>query len=242
MSATGDLNAEVRALVELEGRSESDRPAAVGQMQRLCRAAASTLPASGVGISLISETGTQVTVAASGDPTERMEELQFSLGEGPCLEAYRIRQPVLIPDLTGIVSDRWPGYAEAASDFGARAIFAFPLQTGMARLGAMDVYRDEPGNLSTPAMRFALSFAEVATAYILDAQLQPTSREGVLRDAVDNRYEVYQAQGIVMVQLGVSLAEAMVRIRGHAYANNRRVGDIADDILAGRLTFEPDAP
>ena len=77
---------------------------------------------------------------------------------------------------------------------------------------------------------------------MLDGQLSPGSMDNLLHGAVDNRYEVYQAQGMIMVQLGVPLADAMVRIRAYAYAHNRRLNDVAADIVAGKLVLEPDAP
>ena len=86
----------------------------------------------------------------------------------------------------------------------------------------------------------ALLFAELATTSILDSHRPHTSPYGVL-GAVDNRYTVFQAQGMVRIQLGVTLTEAMVRIRAHAYASDRRLSDIADDIVAGKLVLEPDA-
>jgi GAF domain-containing protein len=242
MSEVGDLAADVRSLVAREPRLQRDKPEVVGEMQRLCRAAARALPALGVGVTLISEAGPQVTVAASGEPIERIEELQFSLGEGPCFEAYRTRRPVLIPDLAAVAPTRWPGYAMAAHDHGVRAVFALPLQVGAARLGVMDIYRDEADNLAMEALRRALTFAEVATATMLDGQLSTESLDDLLHGAVDNRYEVYQAQGMIMVQLGVPLADAMVRIRAYAYAHNRRLNDVAADIVTGKLVLEPDAP
>jgi hypothetical protein len=231
---------QVLAQVEQEGRSVHDKPAIVGRMQRLCRAAARALPATGVGISLIAETGTQMMVAASGERTEQLEELQFALGEGPCLDAHATRRPVLNSDVLA-AGGRWPGYARAVEELGVRAVFAFPLQVGAARMGAMDVYRDQAGGLSEEALAQALTFAEVATSDLLDSQLEPGGSE-ILRDAVDNRYEVYQAQGMAMVQLRVNLSEAMARIRAHAYAENRRLSDVAGDIVAGRLVLEADEP
>ena len=234
--------AQVRALIEEERRSADDRPATVGRIQRLCRAAARALPATGVGVSLIAETGNQVTVAASDALAEQIEELQFSLGEGPCLEAYATRRPVITADLRATAGAHWPGYAGEAQERGVRAVFAFPLQIGAARVGAMDVYRDEIGELSQEALAQALTFAEIATSTLLDSQSSAGASEEMLRDAMNAREEVFQAQGIVMVQLGAPLAEAIVRLQAHAYAQDRRLTDVANDIIAGRLVLEPDEP
>jgi hypothetical protein len=240
MTGQGNRLAEVRALIADERRSAGDKPAAVGRIQRLCRAAARSLPATGVAVSLIAETGNQVTLASSGGRTERLEELQFCLGEGPCLEAYATRRPVITADLDAAAGTRWPGYVREVQEHGVRAVFAFPLQVGAARMGAMDVYRDEIGGLTQEALAQAFTFADVATTTLLDSQSSTGETDEMLRDAMDTRHEVFQAQGIVMVQLGVPLAEAVSRIRAYAYARSERLSDVANDIVAGKLVFEPD--
>jgi hypothetical protein len=108
-------------------------------------------------------------------------------------------------------------------------------------LGVLDVYRDVPGGLSVEAMRHALSFVEVALWTLLDGRAD-TTPDGPVRElesAVELRSVLFQAQGMVMVQLGVSLAEAMSRLRAHAYAHDRRLGDVARDVVARRLIIEP---
>ncbi len=232
--------AHVQGLVAEEPPLADDSPASVGQLQRLCRAAARTLPATGVGISVIVDAETPVTVAVSGPRTLGIEALQFALGEGPCLDAHATQRPVIMADLLASGRARWPGYAVAAHEYGIRALFAFPLQVGAARLGAMDVYREEVGDLSGPVLAQALTFAEVATMSLLDSQRGSREPSVVVRDALDDRYEVFQAQGMVMVQLGIPLAEAMARMRGRAFAQNQRLSDLANDVVAGRLVFEPD--
>lgn len=239
----------VWALVSRETVSSEDQPHLVGRLQRLCRAAATALPATGVGISVMSR-GSHVTFAASNADHARVEELQFILGEGPCLEAYDSRRPVLMPDLALAARTRWPGYAPAAQDHGVRAVFAFPLQVGAARLGALDVYQDRPGPLVTVAVQQALAFADVAMQTLLDAQRDTGTPDGSGEPGEDamppaevalaGRLELYQAQGMVMVQLGVTLDEAMVRMRAYAYAHNRRIHDVAADIVARRLVLEGD--
>ena len=236
-----DRTQAVRALIAEQPTLEGDLPGAVGGMQRLCRAAADALSATGVGVGLIGEAGAQMTLAASTAPVERIEQLQFSLGEGPCLDAYTTRRPVLVPDLQEMDVTSWPAYALAAGDHGVRGVFAFPLQVGAARLGAMDVYRDTAGALTRESLGLALTFAEVATESILDAQARSDSHDQVLNDAGADRYQVFQAQGMVMVQLGVTLGEAMARIRAHAYAHDRQLSDVAEDIIAGKLVLESDA-
>jgi hypothetical protein len=182
-------------------------------------------------------------VAAVSEPAyEPIEELQFALGEGPCLDAFATRRPVLVPDLAAGAMGRWPGYAPAVHHRGMRAVFAFPLQIGAARLGVLDVFRVEPGSLSTAEFREALTFADVAVTTLLNGQEQ--APPGAVADGLDEvmgqRAELFQAQGMMSVQLGVSLADALARLRAHAYAENRPLGDVARDVVARRLKFDSD--
>jgi hypothetical protein len=214
----------------------------VGALQRLCRAAVGALSASGAGVSVMAEDGGRGVAAASDPASERIEELQFVLGEGPCIDAFASRRPVLVPDLTDRAANRWPAYTPAAHDEGVRAVFAFPLQVGAARLGVLDVFRARAGPLSEDQLRQAFTFTDLAVRTLLDEQdhaVGGAAADG-LDEAIEHSPELFQAQGMVMVQLGVSLAEALVRIRAHTYAENLRLNDVARDIVARRLRFDPD--
>jgi hypothetical protein len=216
---------------------------AFGRMERLCSALTRNLPARGVGVSVLTDDSYRGgTVAASDVVSRRLDELQFTLGEGPCIDAYASRRPVLEPDLFGHGSSRWPGYAAAAQGEGVRAVFAFPLQIGKARAGALDIYRDQPGPLSDGAFTQALTFADVAMSLLLDTQSAAKGARADLDDALAYRLEVYQAQGMVTVDLGVSLDEAMARLRAHAYAHDRSLTDVARDIVDGTLRLSQDKP
>jgi ANTAR domain/GAF domain len=213
-----------------------------GRLRRLCGAAAGALSAAGVGISVLADDGVHGISAASDVASERLEELQFVLGEGPCIDAVATRRPVLVPDFDAAAMMRWPGYTPAIQDCGARAVFAFPLQVGAARLGAMDVFRTEPGGLSAEELGHALTFAEVAVTILLNGQDAPAGAGAGPAEEVEHRAELFQAQGMVMVQLGVSLAEALTRIRAFAFADNRSLHDVAVDIVERRLRFDRDQP
>lgn len=237
--------AHANQLIDDEPMDPHGAPGTIGRLERLCTALTRALPATGVGVSLLTEDNQGGgTVAASSAASRRLEELQFSLGEGPCIDAYTSRRPVLEPDLTTHGVRRWPGYARAASDHGVQAVFAFPLQVGAARAGALDVYRVEPGSLTADALAQAVTFAEVAMGLLVDGQDgAPHGRTTTeLDDALAYRLEVYQAQGMVMVDLGVTIDEAMARLRGHAYAEGRSVTDVAKDIVTGKLRMKRDAP
>jgi hypothetical protein len=153
------------------------------------------------------------------------------------MDAFSSSRPVLEPDLDSGGMARWPIYSAAAHAEGVRAVFAFPLQIGAARLGVLDLYRDEPGSLSSLEFSQALTFADVATTMLIDGQEQaPTgaAAEG-LDDVFDYRAEVHQAQGMVMVQAAVSLAEALALLRAHAFRHARGLGEVARDVVTGTL-------
>src|SRR5690349_6183389 len=104
---------------------EEDVPAPAPWLSRMCLAASDVLPASGVGVSVMSDAGALGVAAASDALTRRLGELQFALGEGPCVDAFTDSRPVLVPDLGEPRPDRWPGYAPAATALGVRAVFSF---------------------------------------------------------------------------------------------------------------------
>ncbi|HEY3436145.1 MAG TPA: GAF and ANTAR domain-containing protein [Actinotalea sp.] len=233
----------VRALIDLEPTTADPEDRVTGWLQRLCAAAVRALPASGAGVSVVDRHGVTELTVASDPECEYLEELQFTLGEGPCVDALAGRRPVLEPDVASAALARWPMYAPAVLQRGVRAVFAFPLQVGAARLGVLDVYRRDPAGLDGAAMALALTFADVTVSHLLDAQAGADvgARQGALDEMMSYRTELYQAQGIVTVDLGISVDEAMVRLRAHAFAYERRLGDIARDVVAGRLRLDNDA-
>jgi GAF domain/ANTAR domain len=235
--------ARANRLIDAEPGRAAGVSGVTDRLERLCSALTRALPASGVGLSLLTEENQGGATVAASDPKSRLlEELQFTLGEGPCIDAYAMRRPVLEPDLATHGARRWPGYAPAAQEQGVQAVFAFPLQVGAARAGALDVYRAAPGALTADALTQAVTFADVAMGLLVDGQ----SRDGdghsfpQVDDALANRIEVYQAQGMVMVDLGVGIEEAMARLRAHAWAEGRSIGNVAQDIIAGKLTLDRD--
>lgn len=230
-------------LIDDEPGGAGGRPAGSDRLERLCSALTRVIPAWGVGLSLLTDDSYGGgTIAASGANSRVLEELQFSLGEGPGLDAYNSRRPVLEPDLGAHGSRRWPAFAPAAQQCGVRAVFAFPLQVGAARAGALDIYRAETGSLTPDALTQAFTFADIAMGLLVDGQARAGDNVSSpdLDGALDNRLEVYQAQGMVMVDLGVGIEEAMARLRAHAYAEGRTISAVARDIVAGKLTLERD--
>jgi len=179
--------------------------------------------------------------------SERLAELQLTLGEGPGLDAVESGGPVLASDLDQRdAARRWPVYAPAARQAGAAAIFAFPLRIGAIRAGVMALYRGHPGPLSASHLGDSLIFADTATLLLLDAQdwadCPPAGPGpgGQPADLVLHRAEIDQATGMLTEQLGVGIADAFIRLRAYAYAHDQRLVDVARDIVARRLRLRPD--
>ncbi len=130
---------------------------------------------------------------------------------------------MLAPDLAGESGARWPAYSSAAVQHGVEAVFAFPLRIGVAQLGVLDMYRARPGELSYDALELAQAFARVALTGLLDVHDSIGSEQLAqeLTQASHYRVEVYQAAGMLQVQLGVDSEAALVRLRAEAFLQGR---------------------
>lgn len=206
---------------------------------RLCEASAEALVMSGAGIMLMSGDLRTGSVCSSNAVSALIEELQYTLGEGPCVDAHREDRPVLEPDLADPEVPRWIAFAPPAVAAGARAVFGFPMQVGAVRLGALNVYRDQPGPLADDQHADALVMADVAAREVLAMQAgaPPGTLAAELEAGANFRFVVHQASGMVSAQLGVSVTEALIRLRGHAFAHDRLLTDVADDVVARRFRF-----
>lgn len=179
----------------------------------------------------------QELVAATGQLAREIEELQYTVGEGPGVEAFDIRGPVLVADLTSM-AEQWPGFADAATGNGAAAVFAFPLQTGAIRLGTLDLYRQRPGGLSPHELADAAALAELATTALLTdtrgADIAPWAR-GTSPGHYD---DVNIATGMLAAELRISLEDAFLRLRAHAFSHNQPILDVSRAILARELRLD----
>jgi hypothetical protein len=227
---------------EILSALQTEAPDGMASPTALVRMCARDLGVGGVGMALMTDEGPAGTVAASDDAALQLEELQFSLGEGPCVDASRTGRPVLQPDLARTGPARWPAFAAGAEAAGLVAVFAFPLRVGAIRLGVLDLYRSTVGSLVDHELSDALSFADAATTLLLHQQARAAGRDppGDSLVVLDDRAEVHQATGVVSVQSAVSLQEALLLLRARAYAEQRPIGDLALDVLTGVTDFRGD--
>ena len=216
-----------------------DASGAMTLPQRLVDACAGALPISGAGIALMADSGPAGTVAVTDQLASLMEDLQFTLGEGPCVDSSLWGRPVLQPDLATTGPARWPGFSAGAIEAGIGAVFALPLRVGGIRLGVLDLYRDHPGALTPRELTEALAHADAATAILLHLQARtPANGTGSgLIPVIEDHAAVHQATGIVSVRADVTLTEALVLLRARAFAADRPIVALSRDVVAGLVHF-----
>lgn len=209
---------------------------------RLCLACVELFAVDAAAISLVFDGANTGTLGASGDVARVYDELQFTFGEGPCLESVAARAPVLVVDLADPDEMRWPLYSPAMIKHDIRSVFALPVLIAGEYLGALDLFRRRPGVLSGTDLAGALIAAELAEMPLLD--LLGHNLQEALREPDDiawqeltsiTRAEISQATGMLVAQLEVEPAEALVRLRAHAFATGRSSSEVARDILERRL-------
>jgi hypothetical protein len=219
----------------------------VAAADRLCDACVVLFGIDAAAISLIFDGASSGTLGASGRQARAFDEMQFTLGEGPCVDSVASRAPVLVVDLAAPGEVRWPAYGPAMLDLKVRAVFAMPLLLAGEYVGALDLFRRTPGRLTEQQHAGALAAAELAGVPILDvleADLQAAVNDRASTAWAElnalSRAEVSQATGMLVAQLGIDTPEALVRLRAHAYATGRSATDVARDILDRRLTLDAD--
>jgi hypothetical protein len=177
-------------------------------------------------------------VAVSDRWVSDLEDLQYMVGEGPGVDAFASGGPVLVSDLA-TSRDRWPGFTDTAHS-AVRAVFSFPLQEGAIRLGTLTLYRRRPGPLSADGLADAAVLADLATTALLTdsgdvtgdpEDVAPWAR----RDAPGHYDDVNVASGMLAAQLQISIEDAFLRLRAHAFSHGRPVLDVARAVLERQL-------
>lgn len=216
---------------------------------RLCVACVGLFGVDGAAVSVVHRGVSQGTFGASDDASRRMDEYQFTYGEGPCLDAVATGRTILVPDLDDPRESRWPGFARAALDGGIRGVFALPVVVTSVRIGALDLFRSGPGPLLDEHLVGALLAAQMASLALLQAWAGEDDLDGrLLREGEDawgdlaeaDRIEVYQATGMLIAQLGVDAGEALLRMRAHAVATGQTASEVAWAIIERRLVLDAD--
>jgi hypothetical protein len=228
---------EPSRLVSVLADLERDRRLGTSPGPGLCRASMELLAMNGAAIMLGRDGGPGSSFGRSGDGIGTLEDLQFTLGEGPGIDAHASGRPVFEPRLDDPVTSNWPVFAPAAVAAGMLAAFGFPLRVGAIRLGALDLYRERPGSMTDDQVTDATVLAGVITQALLAFQAQAVP--GAVPREIDHvenlRAQVHQASGMISERHDIDIADALVRLRAHAYAEGRPVNDVATDVIAGVL-------
>ncbi|WP_406055936.1 GAF and ANTAR domain-containing protein [Kribbella sp. NBC_00889] len=206
-------------------------------------ACAEALSALGAGLSMSPDAGPYEPLLATMPDVGELEELQFTLGQGPSADAIASGAPVLAADLSGFDAvNRWPAFAPAAARHGVRAIFAFPIGAGAARIGALSVYRRQPGPLGGDEILDALVYADAVFVLALDDRHGLSADLDQVIDAAftARRAEVHQAAGFVAAQQRISVTDALALLRAHAFSSGRPLHLVATDVMARRLYLNGD--
>jgi hypothetical protein len=229
-SSTSDPHERARRFVAAAAAGDDQLAAGLALVPRMCRAAVQALTMSGCAVHLVGRDGASGVAGSSDDRSTRIADIAFTTGDGPGLDAFRLRRPVLVADLAR-ETKRWPGFAHAALAVGVGAVHCFPLQVGGISLGVLDLYADAPRVLSSDELSLALAFSHLAVLTVLGDQA--IDEDGAWEPLLDHRAEIHQAQGMVMVDLGVDIPEALLRMRAHAFQAGQPLINVAREIIAG---------
>jgi GAF domain-containing protein len=195
-------------------------------------------------------------VATTNEQTEWMELMQLQADEGPCVESFRTAAPVSLVDLAEMddTAARWPRFSAAVRDRGAfRSVHALPLRLRGEAIGTLNLFHRRPGPLPADDLALGQALADVATIGILSER---AVRRGEvvneqLQTALNNRGIVEQAKGVLAEHGGLSMDAAFDRLRRYARNRNRRLSDVArevvdaalaDDVLATPIGQAPTPP
>jgi len=206
---------------------------------RLCTSAVSLLHVQGASVSLSCK-GFPSTLYATNDVAAEVEELQFTTGEGPCIEAVRDARLVQATDFAE-VHQRWPAFASGLTPGDVNSMFAFPLQVGAAVIGALDCYRVASETFTYDEVSDALAVTQLITTAVLDLQAgaPPDMLAAELGFGGWGRAEIHQAAGMISADLHISVGDALVRLRAHAFGHGQPVGDVARAIVLRIVTLAP---
>ena len=208
---------------------------------RLCTACVEVLSVSGAGITIMG--GDEAGPICVSDPSfAALEDLQYTIGQGPCRDAFHLGVSVHVPRLDQDAGTRWPPFVSLARESGIGAVFAYPLIADGAKVGVLTLYQTAEGDLTRAQHDDSLALAEVLTETVLSLQddAPPGTLAPGLDEAAEYRAEIHQASGMTAVQLSIPAAEALLRIRAHAFANDLTVAQTAADIVARRLRLPND--
>jgi len=212
----------------------------------LCRPFLAIAPVTGVSVSVLAGSSGQSTVCSSDATSALLDEMQFDLGEGPCWQALSTRLPVLAPRVRVDENLVWPIFAQTLRsdprNKNVQAIYAFPLVVGSLDIGAVDLYSTKQGDLTSSQVTQVLELAGLTAWQVLRRILSDGAHgvEGEDPTGAGSRREVHQATGMVLAQMRISAADAVLLLSAHAFSTGRSMREVASDVVARRIDFSGD--
>jgi len=221
----------------LMARHERERPHGVS----LCTVAAEVTALSGAGITLTSAGEEKTKWCSSNGIAQELMDLEIMLGEGPGDDASRSGVANEEMNLLSPATSRWMLYAPEAAATGARAVFGFPVRIGSIRFGALSLFRDEPGPLTDDQSSDAYLMASVIGRAILAMQAGAPGAglAGELEGQSSFDFAVHQAAGMLAVQASLSVRDALVALRAHAFATKTAPSVLAERVVHRRARIDP---
>ena len=186
------------------------------------------LAAGAAGVVLADTRGELRIAAASSEEAGLLELFQLQNDQGPCLECFRTGQPVTATDLAG-PAQQWPRFAQAAAQAGFQTVQALPMRLRDQVIGALNLFRAEPGLLDAADLRIGQALADVATIGLLherNVRRSETAAEQ-LQGALNSRVVIEQAKGKLAERLGIDMDHAFTMLREDARNSNQRLTDVA---------------
>jgi transcriptional regulator with GAF, ATPase, and Fis domain len=207
-------------------------------LDRLAVRCSELLGVSACGIMLVDHHGTLNLVAASTEQARLVELTQLQNLEGPCLDAFTTGRPVQLADLRD-AGARWPRFTAAGIEAGYRSVQAIPMRLRDTVLGAVNLLSEVAGPLSEDTIALGQALADAATIGIVHQRT--VARQEIITEqlqaALNSRVLIEQAKGFLTHSLAGGIDEAFAVLRAYARANNRRLTDVADDVVQGRLVL-----
>ncbi len=224
----------VETLVELAGAPLD----VVNLLQVLAERSVELLEAAGAGVILADKRGTRRGVASTSERERLLELFQLQHEEGPSLECYRSGAPVHEEAIAHL--SRWPRFAVEARAAGLRSVHSLPMRWRAHVIGTLDLFRTSPGPLSDADLTAAQALADVVTIGVLQQQALRDARAlgDQLQWALNSRVVIEQAKGLVAGRAGSSIEDALVSLRAYARSHNRRLHEVAEQVVAGTISVE----
>jgi GAF domain-containing protein len=200
-------------------------------------------PALFAGITLLDHDGRPTTGVYTDAESPEIDAAQYRSGRGPCLDAWRTARAVRVDDLASCQA--YPEFAETAAAHGIASTLSVPLVAGQASVGALNLYAPEPGSFGDEEEAVVTDLAAPAAALLANSQAYWGAFElgQQLAQALESRPIIEQAKGILMATTpGLDAEEAFVLMRRASQRENRKLREIAQEIVDRRTTTPTPTP